>query len=131
MFNELDAEFHFTLDAASTDDNAKCAEHFTPETDGLEKSWGGHSVFCNPPYGRKLPRWVEKAHRESQKPGTTIVLLIPARTDTSYWHDHIFGHASEIRFLRGRVHFSDGNAAPFPSAVVVFRSQGKYQYATA
>ncbi len=85
-------------------------------------------MFCNPPYGRRIQEWVRKGYEESQKPGTLVVMLIPARTDTSYFHDYIFGgKADEVRFLRGRIKFTDedGNAkdaAPFPSAVIVWRS---------
>ena len=85
-------------------------------------------MFCNPPYGRQIGEWVQKGYEESQKPGTTVVMLIPSRTDTSYFHDYILhGKADEIRFLRGRLKFTDedGNAkdaAPFPSAVIVWRS---------
>lgn len=85
-------------------------------------------MFCNPPYGRQIYDWVRKGYEESQKPGTLVVMLIPARTDTSYFHDYIFhGKADEVRFLRGRLKFTDedGNAkdaAPFPSAVIVWRS---------
>lgn len=85
-------------------------------------------MFCNPPYGRQIGDWVQKGYEESQKPGTLVVMLIPSRTDTSYFHDYILhGKADEIRFLRGRLKFTDedGNAkdaAPFPSAVVVWRS---------
>ena len=105
FFNTLNAEFHFTLDAAATEYR------------------GGGSVFCNPPYGRALGAWVRKAYEEAQA-GTTVVLLIPARTDTAYFHDYIYGKA-EIRFLRGRLHFEDedGNRfppAPFPSMVVIY-----------
>lgn len=86
-------------------------------------------MFCNPPYGRNINEWVKKGYEESQKPGTVVVMLIPARTDTSYFHDYILhGKAAEIRFLRGRLKFTDedGNAkdsAPFPSAVVIWRSK--------
>ena len=88
---------------------------------------GGYCVFCNPPYGRAIADWVRKGYEESRKPGTTVVMLIPSRTDTAYFHDWIFGKASEVRFLRGRLKFTDedGNgedAAPFPSAVIVWRS---------
>lgn len=85
-------------------------------------------MFCNPPYGRQIGDWVQKGYEESQKPGTLVVMLIPSRTDTSYFHDYILhGKADEIRFLRGRLKFTDedGNAkdaAPFPSAVIVWRS---------
>lgn len=128
FFAELDQEFHFELDPAATDKSAKCARYFTPADDGLSQDWGGCSVFCNPPYGRAIQDWVRKGYEESQKPGTVVVMLIPARTDTSYFHDYIFhGKADEVRFLRGRLKFTDedGNAkdaAPFPSAVIVWRS---------
>lgn len=128
FFEELDREFHFDLDPAATEKSAKCADYYTPEDDGLSKDWGGRRVFCNPPYGRHIQDWVRKAYEESQKPGTLVVMLIPARTDTSYFHDYIFhGKAAEVRFLRGRLKFTDedGNAkdaAPFPSAVIVWRS---------
>lgn len=85
-------------------------------------------MFCNPPYGRQIYDWVRKGYEESRKPGTLVVMLIPARTDTSYFHDYIFhGKADEVRFLRERLKFTDedGNAkdaAPFPSAVIVWRS---------
>lgn len=90
-------------------------------------------MFCNPPYGRQIGEWVQKGYEESQKPGTTVVMLIPSRTDTSYFHDYILhGKADEIRFLRGRLKFTDedGNAkdaAPFPSAVIVWRSPDMVQ----
>lgn len=127
LFAELDQEFHFDLDPAATDKSAKCAKYYTPADDGLSKDWGGCRVFCNPPYGRHIQEWVRKGYEESQKPGTLVVMLIPARTDTSYFHDYIFGGKAEVRFLRGRIKFTDedGNvkdAAPFPSAVVVWRS---------
>ena len=127
FFAELDREFHFELDPASTDKNAKCAKHFTPDDDGLKQDWGGYCVFCNPPYGRAIADWVRKGYEESRKPGTTVVMLIPSRTDTAYFHDWIFGKASEVRFLRGRLKFTDEDrngeyAAPFPSAVIVWRS---------
>lgn len=128
FFNEPDQEFHFNLDPAATDKSAKCANYFTPADDGLSKDWEGCCVFCNPPYGRSIQDWVRKGYEESLKPGTTVVMLIPARTDTSYFHDYIFhGKADEVRFLRGRLKFTDedGNtkdAAPFPSAVIVWRS---------
>lgn len=126
FFAQLDAEFHFTLDAAATEKSAKCEKYYTPETDGLASPWNlaGGAVFCNPPYGRQIGEWVRKAYEEARK-GTTVVLLIPARTDTRYFHDYIYGKA-EIRFLRGRLHFTDedGTAyppAPFPSMVVIYR----------
>lgn len=129
FFNELNREFHFTLDAAATDKTAKCQKYYTPETDGLKNPWnlaGGGSIFCNPPYGREIGKWVRKAHEEAQR-GATVVMLIPARTDTSYSHDYIYGKA-EVRFIRGRLKFTDDSgkqfaAAPFPSMVVIFRGK--------
>lgn len=81
---------------------------------------GGHSVFCNPPYGREIGKWVKKCYEESRK-GSLVVMLIPARTDTSYFHDYIYHKAKEIRFIRGRLHFNESKqGAPFPSMIVIF-----------
>lgn len=121
FFDELDKEFHFTLDPCATDENHKCQEYFTKEQDGLCRSWYKTTVFCNPPYGKEIGRWVEKAFIESRKPHTKIVMLLPARTDTRWFHNFIYGKASEIRFIKGRLKFGDcKNSAPFPSMVVVF-----------
>jgi len=121
FFDDLNAEFHFNLDPCSTHENAKCERHFTIEDDGLSRDWGGARVFCNPPYGRELHRWVKKCYEESRKPDTLVVMLIPARTDTSYFHEYIYHKAKEIRFIRGRLHFNESKqGAPFPSMVVVF-----------
>ena len=118
LFRQLDAEFHF--DPCSTHENAKCADHFTKAEDGLLQDWGGKRVFCNPPYGRELPKWIRKAHDEAEK-GALVVMLIPARTDTRAFHDYIY-HNAEIRFIRGRIKFGDAKAsAPFPSMLVIFR----------
>lgn len=130
FFDALNEEFNFVLDAAATEKTKKCEDCYTPETDGLSHSWkraGG--VFCNPPYGREIGKWVQKAFEEAQAHETTIVLLIPSRTDTSYFHDFIYGKA-EIRFVRGRLKFTDddGNAsapAPFPSMVVIYNGSGR------
>ena len=120
-FAALDAEFRFNLDPCATMANYKCPDYFTKEDDGLTKDWGGRRVFCNPPYGREIGKWVKKCYEESQKPDTLVVMLIPARTDTAYFHDFIYGKAREIRFLRGRLHFNESkSAAPFPSMIVVF-----------
>lgn len=121
LFDELDAEFHFDLDPCATDENHKCAKYYTKADDGLAKNWDGQSVFCNPPYGRQIGKWVRKAYEEAQKPGTTVVLLVPARTDTKWFHEYIYGKA-EIRFIRGRLRFNNSKqSAPFPSMVVVWR----------
>lgn len=120
FFAALDAEFHFNLDPCSTRENRKCAKFFTIEDDGLQQDWGGYRVFCNPPYGREIADWVRKCSEEAKKPGTLVVMLVPARTDTAYFHDYIYNHAREIRFVRGRLHFNEAGPAPFPSMVVVF-----------
>lgn len=79
-------------------------------------------MFCNPPYGNKIKLWVEKCYRESLKENTIVVMLVPARTDTKWFHDYVYNRA-EIRFIKGRLKFGNSkNSAPFPSMVVVFRS---------
>ena len=122
FFDELNKEFDFTLDPCATPQNAKCARYFTKEIDGLAQSWHGEVVFCNPPYGRDISKWVAKAYAETLSGGAKlIVLLIPARTDTAYFHDYIY-KKHEIRFVRGRLHFNESKCgAPFPSMVVVMR----------
>lgn len=120
LFDQLDAEFHFTLDPCSTDENTKCEKHYTKEQDGLAQDWSGETVFCNPPYGRELPRWIQKCAM-SAGGGATVVLLIPARTDTKAFHEYIYGTA-EIRFIKGRVRFGGAKYnAPFPSMIVIWR----------
>ena len=120
FFNTLDAEFHFTLDPCSTDENAKCVKHYTKEQDGLAQDWTGETVFCNPPYGREMPKWIKKCY-EHYTGGGIAVMLIPARTDTKAFHEYIYGKA-EIRFIKGRLKFGGAhNSAPFPSMVVVFK----------
>ena len=118
FFDKLNDEFHFTLDAAAIQENAKCDRFFSPEDDGLSQPWDG-VVWCNPPYCRKTGKWVKKAYEESKK-GATVVMLLPCRPDVSWFHDYILGKA-EIRFIRGRLKFGgSSNSAPFPSMVVVF-----------
>ena len=121
FFDNLNEEFHFTLDPCANEENHKCDLFYTKEQDGLTKDWGGHVVFCNPPYGKEIADWVRYSYEQSQKPNTTVVMLIPARTDTRYFHDYIYGKA-EIRFIKGRLKFGDATTgAPFPSMVVVYR----------
>lgn len=120
LFQALNREFAFDLDPASTHANAKTPYHFTKAEDGLKQSWGKHTVFCNPPFGREISLWVSKAHQAAQE-GATVVLLIPARTDTSYWHRFVM-QGAEIRFLRGRLTFGEAkHPAPFPSSIIIFR----------
>ena len=122
FYDRLNQEFNFTLDPCCTDETAKCSTYYTEDDDGLTQPWAGHSVFMNPPYGRSIKDWIRKAYEESRKPNTVVVALIPARTDTRYWHDYCM-EASEIRFIKGRLKFGESNnSAPFPSAVVVFGS---------
>ena len=119
MFDELDKEFDFTLDPCATDENAKCNRYFTKEEDGLKQDWGQERVFMNPPYGRTITRWMEKAY-EASLMGATVVCLPPARTDTKWWHEYAM--KGEIHLIKGRLKFGGAkNSAPFPSAVVVFR----------
>ncbi len=118
FFNKINKEFNFTLDPCADKENAKCAKFFTKEEDGLKQSWDNEVVFCNPPYGREIKHWVRKA---SEAKGGTVAMLIPARTDTIYFHDYIYNKA-EIRFLKGRLKFGGAtNSAPFPSMLVIFR----------
>jgi phage N-6-adenine-methyltransferase len=119
LFEALDREFHFTLDPCATPQNSKCARFFTAVQDGLKQSWTRETVFMNPPYGRVIAAWVKKAF-DSANAGATVVCLLPARTDTIWWHTFVM--RGEIRFVRGRLRFGDARAsAPFPSAIVIFR----------
>ena len=119
LFDGLDREFNFTLDPCSTHTNAKCPNYYTTEEDGLEQPWAPHNVFMNPPYGRDIGKWVAKAYEESRL-GATVVCLVPARTDTQWWHDYCL--KGNVRLIRGRLKFGySKNSAPFPSAVVIFR----------
>ena len=119
FFNKLNDEFHFTLDPCATEENHKCDRYFTKEQDWLKQSRDNEIVFCNPPYWKEIKNRVKKWY-ESR--GGEIVMLLPARTDTKRFHDYIY-HKSEIRFIKGRLKFWDSkNSAPFPSMVVIFRS---------
>ena len=119
FFAELDATFHFDLDACASPHNAKCSRYFTKNDDALKQRWNG-TVFLNPPYGRKIAAFIRKAYQESLL-GSTVVCLVPSRTDTHWWHRYaMFG---ERFHLRGRLWFKGAKApAPFPSAVVIFWS---------
>lgn len=123
FFDQLDAEFGFTLDVCANEGNAKVPTFLSKLDDGLSREWAG-VCWMNPPYGRQIGDWVRKAY-ESSLDGATVVCLIPARTDTAYWHDYVM-KADEVRLIRGRLSFDGGHEptahnAPFPSAVVVFR----------
>ncbi len=121
LFDELNAEFHFTLDPCADESNFKCKKYFTEKENGLLQDWSHDIVFCNPPYGRDISLWVEKAYTESIK-GATVVMLIYARTDTRYFHKYIYNKA-EIRFIKGRVKFGNSKmSAPFPSILVIYKN---------
>lgn len=121
FFDQLNKEFHFTLDVCALPENAKCVDYYTPEQDGLSLPWNG-VCWCNPPYGRQIGQWVRRALFASVS-GATVVMLLPARTDTRWFHEYIYGKA-EIRFVKGRLKFGGAdNAAPFPSMVVIYRNK--------
>ncbi len=123
LFEALDTEFGFTLDPCATSANAKCNYYFTIQHDGMKQDWGRHIVFMNPPYGRAIAQWMRKAY-ESALQGATVVALIPARTDTRWWHE--FAMQGDVRLLKGRIIFGGArHSAPFPSAIVVFRPPAK------
>jgi len=118
LFDRMNAVFRFDLDVCATAENAKCDRFFSPEDDGLSQNWTG-ACWMNPPYGRVISLWVKKAY-ESARSGATVVCLLPARTDASWWHDYVM--RGEIHFIRGRLKFGGAkHNAPFPNAIVVFR----------
>jgi phage N-6-adenine-methyltransferase len=131
FFDALDREFRFGLDAAASDDNAKCTAFFTRDDDALTRNWypgQGWAVWLNPPYSQ-CREFIAKAAEESMLNGVTVVALVPSRTDTKWWHGSVWNErlnrpydGVEVRFIKGRLKFGDGkNSAPFPSVVVVFR----------
>lgn len=118
LFDKLDAIHHFTLDVCALPENAKCEKYFTPDDDGLSQEWKG-VCWCNPPYGREIGKWVEKAYIVSEFYGVKVVMLLPARTDTAWFHNYCM--KGKIEFIRGRLKFGKSkNSAPFPSMIVVF-----------
>lgn len=121
----LAERFNFDLDPCASKENAKCYDFFTKEDNGLFLNWHGRGFRCafvNPPYS-DIAKWIEKCYLESEK-GMTVVLLIPARVDTRYWHDFIFNKAKEIIFIKGRLKFNNHkNPATFPSAIIVFKKR--------
>lgn len=120
FFEKLNKKYNFTLDPCCTKENHKCKTYFTKEDDGLIQNWGKHRVFCNPPYGREITKWVEKAYNENKK-GTFIVMLLPARTDTKWFHNYIY-KKHKIEFIKGRLKFNDGKQpAPFPSMLIIMK----------
>ncbi len=124
LFDRYDSAYHFTLDAASTHENAKCRKHYTKKEDGLSRPWTGETDWLNPPYGRGIDRWLHKAKEESRSADTTVVCLLPVRTDTAWFHEYCLDE--KIEFLRGRLRFGgSSNNAPFPSMIVTFGEAGQ------
>lgn len=120
LFDKLNDEFHFTLDVCANKLNHKCDLYYDREQDGLKMPWSGYVVWCNPPYGKEIGKWVKAAYLEHIAHGTTIVMLLPARTDTIWFHKYVLGQAA-IRFLQGRLKFGDSkNSAPFPSMLAIY-----------
>lgn len=138
-FTELNAKYSFTLDAAASDKNHKVDKYYTEENSCLDKDWSGETVFCNPPYSRQLGIWVKKFYEESCKPKTTVVALLPARTDTLHFHKYIYDQKTnmflpgvKVDLIKGRLFFEIEEKpildkkgkrmpAPFPSMVVEFK----------
>ena len=119
FFDRLNRTYQFTLDVCATPSNAKCARYFTKAEDGLSQPWEG-TCWMNPPYGREIGLWIKKTYESGLEAGTVVVCLLPARTDTRWWHEYVIPHAKNIEFIRGRLKFSGKAPAPFPSALVVF-----------
>lgn len=136
FFDKVSQEFNFTLDAAAFKTSALCPNYYGPDheqtdrRDALECDWvkdsAGGWIWLNPPYGRALPHFIKKAHNEYLR-GAKIVILIPSRTGTSYWHDYLVNH--EIRFIRGRLKFGNTNtSAPFDSALIIMGGNQNVQF---
>lgn len=122
FFAPIQKEFLLNADVCATKENAKLEAYWTKEEDGLAQDWAGIRAWMNPPYGREIGKWVKKA---SDGGADIVVALLPARTDTKWFHDYIY-HKAEIRFIKGRLKFGDGkNSAPFPSMLVIFRPKEK------
>jgi phage N-6-adenine-methyltransferase len=123
FFNQINKEYNFSLDVCAIDENAKCSNYYTPEIDGLKQEWKGN-CWMNPPYGREIGKWIEKAYYESIiKNNCIVVALLPARTDTKWFHNYIYmKERVKINFIKGRLKFGNGkNPAPFPSMIVIFK----------
>ena len=128
FFDKLNWRFGpFDLDPCACAQSTKCTNFFTEAENGLVKNWEGFTSFVNPPYGRGIEKWIKKGYDEARKNNTKVVMLIPARTDTKYWHQHVM-KADEVYFIKGRLKFGDSkNSAPFPSAVIIFDGSSRQQ----
>jgi phage N-6-adenine-methyltransferase len=151
LFDKLNQEFKFNLDPAATKENAKCENYYTEEEDGLQQPWHTRGlarnkqtglyypqqiikpgrVFCNPPYGSQTKLWVAKAREEVSRGNCEVaVLLLPVRTCTKWFHEHVAGHA-ELRFIEGRVVFEGADqGAMFPSMLAIYRRRTAWTFAT-
>lgn len=120
FFDQLNEEFQFTFDAAASVGDAKCKHYYTKQDNALIQPWLGR-IWVNPPYGRTIGQWVDKAVKETSGPSPEccIVMLLPARTDTK-WFNTIAETADQIRFVKGRLKFSNKDAAPFPSMIAIW-----------
>ncbi len=117
LFQALHSQHQFTIDAAATRKNTQLPRFFTAEQDGLAQDWSGHRVWLNPPYGKTMPLWMAKAATAD----ALVVVLVPARTDTAWWHDWVISEATQIAYVRGRLSFEGArSSAPFPSAIVTY-----------
>ena len=133
FFKELERQIlesgtHFTLDACASDSNAKCKKYYSKKENGLEQDWQGETVFVNPPFSH-VAEWSKKCFEESQKENTFVVMIIPSRTDTKYWHEYIM-KARAVLFCKGRVNFLKNgektkNSSTFPLVVVIFKKNGR------
>ena len=128
LFNILNQKYKFTLDPCATHYNYKCKKYYTKEQNGLNQSWKDEIVFVNPPYSH-IKEWVKKSCEESEKHKIIVILLIPARTDTIYWHEYIMKEAKKIYFIKGRLKFNNShNNAPFPSVIIEFNPDKDNNY---
>jgi site-specific DNA-methyltransferase (adenine-specific) len=118
FFEKWNSYFHFQLDACATARNTKCRRYYTRRDDGLKRPWNGRT-WVNPPYDRQLWRWVKKGY-ETCRQGNLVVMLLPASTDSSWFHRWCKGKG-EIEFVRGRLTFSKTGRASFASMIVIFR----------
>lgn len=125
LFDSLNAEFKFDLDPCASVANRKCERFFDKEKDGLAQDWGNSRIFMNPPYGKNIGLWMQKAY-ESSLSGALVVCLVHTRTDTRWWHSWVEGKAAEIRLLRGRLKFEGGlYSSTFPSVLIIYRPDFK------
>jgi len=121
LYDKLDKEFNFDLDVCANEYNAKHINYYSEQDNGLEKEWRGN-CWCNPPYSQSK-FWIEKAYKSALKGDATVVMLIPARTDTKAFHRYVYKKPNiEVRFVKGRIKFVGAkHCAPFPSMIVVFK----------